>query len=38
MIYTPSFMKIGRGAHPITRFCLSNPRGYDVGIIDGKDL
>jgi hypothetical protein len=35
MIYIPSFMKISRGLQAILRFCLSNFKGCNVGIIDG---
>jgi hypothetical protein len=34
MIYLPSFMKIGKGVQAILRFCLSNLKGCNVGIID----
>jgi hypothetical protein len=38
MIYIPSFMKLGKGFQGIIRVCLSNMRGCNVGITDGKDL
>jgi hypothetical protein len=38
MIYLPSSMKIATGVQAILRFCLSNLRGYNVGIIEGRDL
>jgi cytochrome c553 len=34
-IYIPSFMKIGAGLQKLLRFCLSNLRGCNVGIIEG---
>jgi hypothetical protein len=37
-IYLISFMKIGTGVQAILRFCLTNLRGCDGGITDGKDL
>jgi hypothetical protein len=38
MIYIPSFMKVGAGVQAILRFCLTNFRGFNVGITDGRDL
>jgi hypothetical protein len=38
MIYIPSFMKIGTGVQAILRFPLSNLRGCNVGITDGRDF
>jgi hypothetical protein len=38
MTYIPRFLKIGGGIQAIPRFCLSNQRGCNVGITDGKDL
>jgi hypothetical protein len=38
MIYTPGFMKIDKDAQPISRFCLSNLRGCNVGITDDRGL
>jgi uncharacterized protein YraI len=38
MIYIPSFMNIGTGVEVILKFCISNFRGCNVGIADGKDL
>jgi hypothetical protein len=38
VIYIQSFMNIGKGVQAILRFCLSNLRGCNVGIIDGRDL
>jgi hypothetical protein len=35
MIYTPSFMKIGKGVQAIIRFYIINLRGCNVGITDG---
>jgi uncharacterized protein YraI len=37
-IYIPNFMRIGTGVQAILRFCLSNFRGCNVGISDGRDL
>jgi hypothetical protein len=31
----PSFIKIGRGVQATLKFCLSNLRDCNVGIIDG---
>jgi hypothetical protein len=33
-----TFMKIGTGVHAGLRFYLSNLNGYDVDIVNGKDL
>jgi hypothetical protein len=38
MIYIPSFMKIGKGVEGILRSCLSNLKGCNAGITDGRDL
>jgi hypothetical protein len=38
MIYVQSSMKIDTGVQAILRFCLSNLKGCNVGIIDGRDL
>jgi hypothetical protein len=38
MIYVPSFMKIGTGVEAISRFYLSNFKGCNVGISNGRDL
>jgi hypothetical protein len=38
MIYKPSFMNIGEEVQSILWFCLSNLRGSNVGITDGRDL
>jgi hypothetical protein len=38
MIYIPSFMKIGTGIEGILRFCLSNLKGYNIVITDGRNL
>jgi hypothetical protein len=38
MICVPSLMQIGLGVQAILRFCLSNLRGYDVGIIDERNF
>jgi hypothetical protein len=37
-IYIPTSMKICTGVQEILRFCLSNLRGRNVGITDGRDL
>jgi hypothetical protein len=37
MIYIPSFIKISTDIEGILRFCLSNQRGCNVGITDGRD-
>jgi hypothetical protein len=37
-LYTPSFMKIGKGIEAILRSDLSNLRCCDVGITDGRDI
>jgi hypothetical protein len=34
----PSVMKTGAGVQAILRFCPTNLRGYNIGIIDGRDL
>jgi hypothetical protein len=34
MIYTPSFMKVGKGIQAILRVSLRNMRGYNTGITD----
>jgi uncharacterized protein YraI len=36
MTNLPSFMKIGTGIQAILRFCLSNLKGCNVGITDGR--
>jgi hypothetical protein len=33
----PSFMSTGRGVQVAVRFCVSNLKGYNVGITYGKD-
>jgi hypothetical protein len=38
MIYIPSFMKIGKGAEGILRFCVNNLKGCNIGITSGRDL
>jgi hypothetical protein len=38
IIYIPGFMKAGVSVGGILRFCLSNLKGCNVGIIDGRDL
>jgi hypothetical protein len=38
MIYMPSFMKIDIAVQAISRFYLSNLRGYNIDVTDGKDL
>jgi hypothetical protein len=38
MICISSFMKTGTDVQAILRFCLSNLRGYNVGVTDGRDL
>jgi hypothetical protein len=38
MIYVPSFMKIGTDIQAVLRFCLSNLRGCNVGVTNGRDL
>jgi hypothetical protein len=38
MIYIPSFMKIDTGVQAIRNVFLSNFRGCNVGIADGRDL
>jgi hypothetical protein len=38
MIYVPSVLKIGIGVQRVLRFCLSNLRGCNVGVIDRRDL
>jgi hypothetical protein len=38
MTQIPSFMKISIGVHAISRLCLSNLRGFNVGITDAMDL
>jgi hypothetical protein len=37
-ICMPSSMKICTGVHAILKFFLSNVRGRNVGIADGRDL
>jgi hypothetical protein len=37
-ICIPSIMKIGTGVQAILRFCISNLRGCNFGITDGRDL
>jgi hypothetical protein len=37
-IYISSFIKIGTGVQAILSFCLSNLKGCNVGITDGRDL
>jgi hypothetical protein len=37
-IYIPSFMKICTGVEGILRLCLSNLKGCNVFITDGRDL
>jgi hypothetical protein len=38
MIYVRSFMKFYVGVQAILPFCLSNLKGYNVVIIDGRDV
>jgi hypothetical protein len=38
MIQIPSFMKIGAGVQTVFRLCLTNLRGCNVGITNGRDL
>jgi hypothetical protein len=38
MLILPSFMKIDTGVQAILRFRLSNLKGCNVGITDGRDL
>jgi hypothetical protein len=38
MIYIASFMKIGTSVQAILRFSLSNFKGCNVGITDGRDV
>jgi hypothetical protein len=38
MIYIPNFMKTSTGVEGILRFCLSNLKGCNAGIADGRDL
>jgi hypothetical protein len=38
MIYIPSVMEIGSGVEGILRFNFSNLKGWNIGIIDGRDL
>jgi hypothetical protein len=38
MIYTQSFMEIGRGVQAILRFCRNSLKGCYVGITDRMDL
>jgi hypothetical protein len=38
VIYIPSLMKTGRGIQAILRFCLSNLRGCNVGITNGRGI
>jgi hypothetical protein len=38
MIYIPSITNIGTGVQAILSFRLSNLRGCNVGITDGRDL
>jgi hypothetical protein len=38
MIYIQSFMKIGTGIQAILRFYLSNVKGCNVRVTDGRDL
>jgi hypothetical protein len=38
MIYTPSFMKIGRGVQETLRVHLGSLRGHNIGISEGRDL
>jgi hypothetical protein len=35
-MHIPSFLKFGTGVQAMLRFCLSNLRGCNVGISDGK--
>jgi hypothetical protein len=37
-IYIPSFMKIGKDVEGILRFCLSNLKGCNTGISNGRYL
>jgi hypothetical protein len=38
MIYIASFMKIGTGVQAIIWFCLSNFKGSNISITDGRDV
>jgi hypothetical protein len=38
MIYIPSFIKTGAGVEGILRFCLSNLKGCNIVITDGRNL
>jgi hypothetical protein len=38
MILLPSFMKIGTDVKGILRFCVSNLKGCNVGITEGRDF
>jgi hypothetical protein len=37
MMYMPSFMKIGIGFQQISRFCLSNLKGCNFVVTDGRN-
>jgi hypothetical protein len=38
MIFLPSFMKIGIGVQAVLRYCPSNLKGCNVGIIEVTNL
>jgi hypothetical protein len=38
MIHSPSFLKLGTDIQAILRFYPSNLNGYNVGIMDGRNL
>jgi hypothetical protein len=38
MTHIPNFMKPCTDVQAILRFCLSNLKGYNVGITGGRDL
>jgi hypothetical protein len=38
MIYTPLLINIGKCVQAILRLCLSNLRGYNIYITDGRGL
>jgi hypothetical protein len=38
MIHIPSFMTVGTGVQAILRFYLSNLRGSNVDITEGRDF
>jgi hypothetical protein len=38
MIFLPSFMKVDPDIGGIIMYCLSNLNGYNVGILNGKEI